>query len=103
MKILIAFVLLIFNINYCWALRCNGQLVYEGDKQKIVLSKCGEPQAKKTLSTTQALYNEEGVKFGFAPFLTEVWTYHKSPQDFVYKVYFTNKVVTSITANLPSP
>ncbi|WP_133128091.1 DUF2845 domain-containing protein [Legionella nagasakiensis] len=103
MKTSIILILLIFNVNYCWALRCNGQLVYEGDKQTIVLSKCGEPQTKKTLSTSQDLYNEEGVKFGSAPFLTEVWTYHESPQNFVYKVYFTNKVVTSMTANLPSP
>lgn len=103
MKELIAFILFILNINYCWALRCNGQLVYEGDTQEIVINKCGTPQAKKILSTTQALFNSSGVKYGSTPFLTEVWTYHASPEDFIYKVYFTNKVVTSITANLPSP
>ncbi|KTD65756.1 DUF2845 domain-containing protein [Legionella spiritensis] len=103
MKIVTVFILLLFNVHYCWALRCNGQLVYDGDTQKMVLSKCGSPDAKKTLGTEQNLYNSEGVKYGAAPFLTEVWTYHPSSEDFIYKVYFTNKVVTSITANLPSP
>lgn len=102
MKRLISLLLLVLNTNYCWALRCNGQLVYEGDKQKSVVTKCGDPQAKEILTTTQALYNSEGVKYGTTPFLTEVWTYHASPQDFVYKVYFKDKVVTSITAHLPS-
>jgi hypothetical protein len=85
------------------AFRCNGQLVYEGDTQDIVIQKCGEPEGKKVMSTSQALYNDAGVRYGSTPYLTEVWTYQSTPQDFVYKVYFTNKKVTSISSNLPTP
>ncbi len=91
MKKLIIFILLISNINYCWALRCKGQLVYEGDPQERVVNLCGDAQTKTTLSTTQDLFNSDGIKSGSTQFLTEIWTYHASPQDFIHQVYFTNK------------
>ena len=83
-----------------WALRCHGKLVYEGDSQQTVTKKCGEPNHQEVLSTSQALYNDQGVKYGSAPLLQEVWTYQFSPQDFEYKVYFRDKVVISIDAEL---
>ena len=103
MKKIIIFVLLILNINNSWALRCRGQLVYEGDTQEMVVRKCGDPKNKETLSTTQDLFNSAGVRYASVPFLTEIWTYQTSPQDFIHSVYFTNKIVTSITEKLASP
>ena len=97
-KILIC-LLLSFGTHSCLALRCHGKLVYEGDTQQTVSNKCGEPKAQEILTTSRALFNSEGVQYGAAPFLKEVWTFQSSPQDFEYKVYFTDKVVTSITAN----
>ena len=103
MKKLFIFVLFILSINYSWAaLPCNEALIDEGDSQATVLSKCGEPQDKKILSTTQPLFNSSCVRYGSVPFLTEVWTYH-TPGGFIYKVYFTNKKVTSITTNVAFP
>lgn len=95
MKKLFLFVLFILSTNYSWAVQCNDALIDGGDSQAIVLSKCGDPQDKKVLGTTQALFDSSGVQYASAPFLTEVWTYH-TPGDFIYKVYFTNKKVTSI-------
>ena len=103
MKKLFLFVLFILNINYSWAmLPCNGALIDTGDSQARVLSKCGDPQDKETLSTTQPLYNASGIQYGSVPFLTELWTYH-TPGNFVYKVYFTDKKVTSITTDTTFP
>jgi hypothetical protein len=86
-----------------WALRCHGNLVFEGDAQDLVQSKCGDPKDKETLTVSQPLYNDQGVPYGSTPYLTEVWTYQSSPQDFISKVYFTDKVVTSISSSDPSP
>ncbi|CAM2952704.1 Protein of uncharacterised function (DUF2845) [Legionella steigerwaltii] len=102
MKKILLFVLLILSINYSWAVQCNSALIDEGDSQATVLRKCGDPQDKKTLSTTQPLFNSAGVQYGSVPFLTEVWTYH-TPGDFIYKVYFTDKKVTSITTDVAFP
>ena len=82
------------------ALRCHGALIYSGDTQSLVESTCGEPQDKKTLTVTQPLINESGYTYGSVPYLTEVWTYQASPEDFMYKVYFTDKVVTSISSTV---
>ncbi|MGQ3889103.1 DUF2845 domain-containing protein [Legionella sp. CNM-1927-20] len=99
MKVIFFLIILFSVVDTSWALRCQGNLVYEGDTQEQVEQKCGDPQKKETLSTTQPLYNSSGAIYGSAPYLTEVWTYQTSPEDFAYKVYFTNKLVTSIKAD----
>ncbi|WP_133130518.1 DUF2845 domain-containing protein [Legionella yabuuchiae] len=38
-----------------------------------------------------------------APFRTEIWTYQSSPQDVIYQVYFTDKMVTSIPSSWSHP
>ncbi len=100
MKRIILFIVTCLYLNTGWTLRCHGQLVYEGDSQETVLKKCGEPKDKELLSTTQTLYNSDGVQYGAAPFRTEIWTYQSSPQDFIYHVHFTDRVVTSISSGL---
>lgn len=72
----------------------------EGNSQSYVEQKCGEPKNKETLSTSQPLYNAWGDIYGSTPYLTEVWSYQASPQDFIYRVYFTEKVVNSISTTL---
>ncbi len=100
MKAIFCFIILSSLVGTSWALRCQGSLVYEGDTQDQVEQKCGDPKNKETLSTSQTLYNPSGDIYGSTPYLTEVWTYQASPEDFVSRVYFTDKVVTSITDNL---
>jgi len=100
MKAILGFFILLSLVETSWALRCQGSLVYEGDTQDQVEQKCGDPKNKETLSTSQPLYNAEGAVYGSTPYLTEVWTYQASPEDFISRVYFTDKVVTSITSNL---
>lgn len=100
MKALVCFFILSSIVTTSWALRCQGSLIYDGNTQDQVEQKCGDPKNKETLSTTQPLYNAMGAIYGSTPYLTEVWSYQDSPQDFIYKVYFTDKVVTSISTIL---
>lgn len=100
MKAIACFIILSSLMSTSWALRCQGNLVYEGDTQDQVEQKCGDPNSKETLTTSQPLYNSEGAVVGSTPYLTEIWAYQSSPEDFLYRVYFTDKVVTSITANI---
>ncbi|KTC92827.1 Protein of uncharacterised function (DUF2845) [Fluoribacter dumoffii] len=100
MKKLFLLVLFMINMNYSWAVQCSEALIDEGDSESTVLSKCGDPQEKKILSTTQDLFDSSGVRYASVPFLTEVWTYH-TPGDFMYKVYFRDKKVTSVETTIP--
>ena len=93
------FLMLILSADVSFALRCHGSLVEVGDRQETVITQCGEPKLKKVLSTHQATYDARGVQMGSVPFLTEEWLYQFTPQTFKYRVFFTNKKVTSITAN----
>ncbi|QEY51939.1 DUF2845 domain-containing protein [Legionella longbeachae] len=54
----------------------------------------------ESLGNRKALFDSSGVQYASAPFLTEVWTYH-NPGDFIYKVYFTNKKVSSVITKVP--
>jgi hypothetical protein len=100
MKPLVFIFILLFCANTSWALRCQGSLMEAGDSQDYVEQKCGDPKNKETLSTTQVIYNASGIISGSVPYLREVWTYQASPQDFIYRVYFTEKVITLITTTL---
>ena len=44
---LLALFFSIFFISGAYAMRCGNKLVYEGDSEYDVLSKCGEPLSKQ--------------------------------------------------------
>lgn len=80
-----------------FAMRCQQSLVYEGDTKYIVEKKCGEPLAKEVYSDPQVLFNDEGAPYASTSITYEIWTYQKSPNDFMYELLFQDGVVKSIT------
>lgn len=96
--LILAALMLIFS-SPALAMRCNQYLVYEGDTKYIVLKKCGEPLSKDVYSDPEILFNAYGVPFGVADGVYEVWTYQRSPNEFLYEVLFENGRVRSISAN----
>ena len=86
------------GIHSAYAMRCQQNLVYEGDTKYIVQKKCGEPLSKDMYQEPIILFNDYNVPFASAGNIYEVWTYQSSPNEFLYEVLFEDGRVRSISA-----
>ena len=80
-------------------MRCGEKLVYEGDSEFDVLSKCGEPLDKQVYNQPVPLYNTEGAQIGAITNSISKWIYQKSPADFQYELIFDAGVLKQINTN----
>lgn len=95
----IFFLLMITSAAY--GMRCQTQLVYEGDTRYDVVRKCGEPLDKIIHEESIPLYDDWGYQIGVTQKVVEVWIYQRSTTDFRYDVYFDDGLVKEIKANRP--
>jgi hypothetical protein len=95
-RILLTLAFLLCVTSASFAMRCQQSLVYEGDTKYLVVKKCGEPLAKEIVEEPVILYDAYGFPYGTAPNTYEVWTYQRSPTDFLYELTFQDGVVKSI-------
>jgi hypothetical protein len=82
------------------AFRCHGRLVYIGDPQKDVLSKCGEPDhidqwEENPNGYTSKIYDYEKERYQLpelikGPILLERWTYELGSNRFTRYLFFQN-------------
>lgn len=93
------FFVLFFMSFSIYAMRCGDKLVYEGDSQYAVLSKCGEPLDKYNYEQVIPLYNEAGYQIGTNTVVIERWIYQRSPADFQYTLNFDSGILKEINAN----
>ncbi|MCL9685819.1 DUF2845 domain-containing protein [Legionella maioricensis] len=89
----------IFFISTACAMRCGEKLVYEGDSEFDVLSKCGEPLDKQVYNQPVPQYNAEGEQIGAITNSISKWIYQKSPADFQYELIFDAGVLKQINTN----
>lgn len=92
----------IFLVTTANAMRCGNNLVYEGDSEFDVLSKCGEPLDKQKYDQPIMQYNDEGNQIGMIIGSISKWIYHNSPEDFQYELIFDQGVLKKINANRSS-
>ncbi|KTD64630.1 hypothetical protein Lspi_0797 [Legionella spiritensis] len=97
--VLAGIVLMFGGFSSGYAMRCQQNLVYEGDSKYIVLKKCGEPLAKDMYENPEILFSEYDVPYTDIGNVYEVWTYQRSSNEFLYEVLFENGRVKSISAN----
>lgn len=81
------------------AMRCGNSLVYEGDSEYVVRSKCGEPLDIQVHNEPVIQYNYAGYPIGSVPNSITVWIYQQSPADFEYELTFDAGVLKKINAN----
>jgi hypothetical protein len=86
-------------LSPAYAMRCGDKLVFEGDSQYTVLSKCGEPLDKMIYEENIPLYNAAGYQIGTTTNTVETWIYQKSPADFQYELVFNSGKVNQINVN----
>ena len=96
---LIILLLSIILTNPALAMRCGDKLVYEGDSEYDVKTKCGEPLDKETYQLSTPQYTEQGGKVGDATSTIDKWYYQSSPADFQYELIFDGGVLKTINAN----
>ncbi|WP_298625285.1 DUF2845 domain-containing protein [uncultured Legionella sp.] len=93
---------LLLNLGLCscaLAMRCGDRLVYEGDTQFNVLTKCGEPLYRQVYEQSAPIFNAAGYQVGYGTSTVETWIYQKSSADFQYELIFNAGVLQSINAN----
>lgn len=96
---LLAILFLMLTSSLAYAMRCGDKLVYEGDSQYTVLSKCGEPLDKFMYEESVPLYNAAGYQTGYGTSTMETWIYQKSPVDFQYELIFDYGKLKRINVN----
>ena len=81
-------------------MRCNGEVVSEGDLRFEVLSKCGEPAAKESRQVVREVTvhrrdrkTSERIR---TTVTVEEWTYNFGPGGFLYLVTFEDGTVVDI-------
>lgn len=89
----------IFFISGAYAMRCGNNLVYEGDSEYDVLSKCGQPLSKQDYDQPVIQYDSQGHQIGAISGSISKWIYQKSPEDFQYELIFDAGVLKKINAN----
>ena len=89
----------ILFISTASAMRCGEKLVYEGDSEFDVLSKCGEPLDKQAYNQPVPQYDAEGYQIGAIYNSISKWIYQKSPADFQYELIFDAGVLRQINTN----
>lgn len=93
------FLLTLLLLSNAYAMRCGEKLVYEGDSQYTVLSKCGEPLDKQIYEQSVPVFNEFGYQIGVSTTTIETWIYQKSSAEFQYQLIFDGGVLKKINAN----
>lgn len=90
-------VLLLLHVDVAWALRCNRQLVSEGDYTMQVVQKSGEPDYTERRVEYRGTrlrgsgWNPPGLAFEtLIPVNIDEWIYNFSPQQFVQLLVFQN-------------
>jgi len=89
------------------SLRCNGQIVSEGDSRLSLLVKCGQPllQDSYCAPVFQSPWLQpvpEAIVGGMLPcLLTEEWLYDRGPGNLMATVRFRAGVVRQITYGRP--
>lgn len=81
------------------AKRCGEKLVYAGDSEFDVFSKCGEPLNKQIYDQPVPQYNTYGYQIGVINNSVSKWIYQKSPAEFQYELIFDAGVLKEINAN----
>ena len=75
--------LLLFNATATAQMRCNGELIGEGDSEVRVLAACGEPMQRELVH-------------GLPPLVDERWIYNFGPDELIRIVDFRNGLVDQI-------
>lgn len=80
-----------------WALRCDRQLVLEGEVKFQVLRKCGEPDFSETRIEYRSVklrgsgIQQPGVDFEtVVPIYIDEWIYNFGPHQFMQRLIFEN-------------
>lgn len=89
--------LLLASPGTSWALRCNRQLVLEGDAKIQVLHKCGEPDYSehrveyRSVRLRGSGFQQPGLDIeNQVPVNIDEWTYNFGPRQFMQRLIFEN-------------
>ena len=80
-------------------MRCQGQLIFEGDTPYDVKRKCGDPLDKISYQINSPVFNAYGIQIGSHTENVEAWIYQESPAAFRYELIFDKGRVKEIKAN----